>query len=170
MIVLLSKLFSVNSSIMGKFKRHLSYGLLQSRQAQQVVGGTDHVGVQLHASHTAKARASKSAPALHPAEDLLDPFALALTDSVTGVPSGPCIQTWRATALDLSQVRSDPSAAQESNERLVVIPFVASRWLAGFRRLRPWRFNSCAAAADSVSNAELTRMSTHNPLLFSMSA
>jgi hypothetical protein len=42
-------------------KRHLSWDRSQSTEAQQLVGSTDELGVQLHASDAAKASATKTA-------------------------------------------------------------------------------------------------------------
>ena len=126
MLVLLSKLFSVSCLSMGKLKRYLSCGSLQGTQTQQIVGGADLVGMQLHGVDAPKARASQSAPALHPAEELLDPFALALTDPVTGVPGSTRIQSRRAATFDLRHVRPNALAAQERDERLVVVPLVGT--------------------------------------------
>src|SRR5579863_8496490 len=112
-------------------QRHLSWERSQSAEPQQVVGSADKMGMQLHSSDAAKARATQPAPALHPAEDLLDPLALSLADRVTGVASGARIQPRGVAALNLRDVRADAAAAQPHHEGLVVIALVRAQtdWL-----------------------------------------
>lgn len=93
--------------------RHLSCGGLQSTESQQVVSGADQMRVQLNPGDAPEARASQAAVALHPTEDLLDPLALFLADPVARMPSRARIQSRRAAVLDLRNVWTNASAAQE---------------------------------------------------------
>src|SRR5579862_4361792 len=112
------------SSLIASLHRHLPCGRSQTTQPQQVVGGTDEMRVQLHSSDAPKARATKSAPGLHPAEDLLDPLTLSLTDPVALVARRARIEPGGVATLNLRNVRADALAAQKADEGLAVIALV----------------------------------------------
>jgi hypothetical protein len=114
------------SMVMSLFKRHLSCGGRQATETQQVVGGTDQMGVQLHASNAAHVHAAQASIGFHPPEDLLDPLALALTGPVAGVPGGTRIESGRLAALDLRDVRRNALAAQERHKVFGVIALVGT--------------------------------------------
>lgn len=114
------------SMVMSIFKRHLSCGRLQSREAQQVVGSAEQMSVQLHAGDAAEACATQTAVALHPAEDLLDPLALLLTDPVVRMPCGASVQSRRGSVLDLRDVRANTLAAQVRHKILGVLALVGA--------------------------------------------
>src|SRR6516165_1894519 len=117
----LYKRFPCSSMLITELQRHLPWERSQTTQPQQVIGRTHKVGVQLHAGNATKARATQSAPALHPAEDFLDPLALSLADPVALMPSRTGIEPWGIAALDLRNVRADAPAAKEVHKRLAVI-------------------------------------------------
>ena len=73
-------------------------GRLQSRHSQKVVSGADQVGGHLRFGLPDEACLSQSTYGLHPAEDLLDAFALSLADGVAAVPGSACIEA-RCDAL-----------------------------------------------------------------------
>src|SRR5262249_22618654 len=95
-------------------------------QPQQVVGGADEVGMQLHASDAAEARATQTTPALHPAEDLFDPLALSLADPVTRMPCRTSVQPRSPAPVNLGNVRANAAAAQKIHKRLAVITLLAT--------------------------------------------
>src|SRR6516164_8020344 len=115
------------SMLMAVLRRHLHWKQSQTTQPQQIVGGTDEVGMQLHSGNAAKACAPQATPALHPAEDLLDPLALSLTDPVALMSRGASIQPRSVTSLDLRYVRTDATAAQKLHEGLAVIALVRTQ-------------------------------------------
>ena len=77
-------------------------------------------------------------PTLKPEDpDFFNAFALSLTDPVTGVPGGAPIRPRCASALDLRQVRPNALAAQEIDERFVVVTLIAAETGWTEFRLRP---------------------------------
>src|SRR3974377_2355014 len=122
----LYKRFPCSSMLIAELQRHLPWERSQTTQPQQVIGRAHKVGVQLHAGNATKARATQSAPALHPAEDLLDPLALSLADPVALMPSRTVIEPWGMRALDLNNVRAGAPGAKEVHKGLAVIPLVAA--------------------------------------------
>src|SRR5262245_64866895 len=84
----------------------------ESTHAQQVVGRAHDVGVQLYAGESAHQRATKSAVSLHPAEDLLDAFALALAHRVARMTRGARVQPRGPAAFDSRDAWRDVAAAQ----------------------------------------------------------
>src|SRR5437588_12247706 len=105
--------------------RHLSRDRSQSTDAQQVVGGSDQVRVQLHTGEAAEAGAAQAAVRLHPTEDLFDALALLLADPVARVPRGPSVKTGSVPSIDLREVRTDGLAAQKVDERRAVVTLIS---------------------------------------------
>jgi hypothetical protein len=97
--------------------------------SQQVVGGAGEVCVHLNASGTDEARLAKPAVGLQPPEDLLDPFALALTDPVALVSRGAIVQPGSTPAVDPGDVRTDAASAQLLDEVPSVIALVTAQAL-----------------------------------------
>src|SRR6266511_1216726 len=60
----------------------------QFRDADQVVRGSDEVARELRSLEPDVARPAEPADRFHPAEDLLDQFAFALTDGIPDMPRG----------------------------------------------------------------------------------
>src|SRR6185369_3650202 len=102
---------------------------LQAAHAQQVVRRGGEVRLQLNASGADEACLAKATVGLQPAEDLLDSFALSLTDLVALVARRSLIQTRRAPALDPRDVRTDAPIAQALDEAAIVITLVAAQTL-----------------------------------------
>ncbi len=67
----------------GSLRTYLSRRDLQSSHPEQVVRRAHHVGDELRLHLSDEAALSESAYRFHPAEDLLDSFALLLTDRIT---------------------------------------------------------------------------------------
>src|SRR5215469_8520829 len=105
------------SMLIAVLQRHLRWERSQTTQPQQVVGGADEVGMQLHASDAAEARATQTTPALHPAEDLFDPFALSLADPVARMPCRTSVQPRSPAPVNLGNVRANAAAAQKMHKR-----------------------------------------------------
>src|SRR5687768_5833129 len=79
-------------SASGHLRAYLSCQRSQSSEPQQVVGSTDQVGMQLHAAKAACEGATQPAVGFHPAEDLFDPFALALAHRIAGMTGRAPVQ------------------------------------------------------------------------------
>jgi hypothetical protein len=71
------------SGLAGQCGRH------QFRDADQVVRSSYEVARELRSLEPDVARPSEPTDRLHPAEDLLNQFAFALTDGIPGMPYGP---------------------------------------------------------------------------------
>ena len=97
----------------------------QSTQPQQVVGSADQVGGQLGTLDPVEAGFAEAPDHLHPAEDLLDAFALPLAHRVGGVAGGAGIEPRRATAFDARNVRHDAPAAQPRHKGTGVVTAIA---------------------------------------------
>src|SRR5712691_2937388 len=99
--------FLAESSSLGPLWTHLSRRDLQSSHPEQVVRRADHVGGELRLHPSDETTLSESADRFHPAEDLLDSFALLLTHGITVMPRGARIQARGAATLDPSDVGCD---------------------------------------------------------------
>ena len=60
--------------------------------------------------------ARQTTPALHPAEDLLDPLALLLNDPMTTVSRRARVQARSVPPIDLRNARADAASAQKTDE------------------------------------------------------
>jgi hypothetical protein len=78
----------------------------QSRHAQEVVGTRCAVGVELRALEADEPTLSHAGHGLEPAEDLLDAFAMTLTDPVARVTRGSSVQARRDAPLYARDVRA----------------------------------------------------------------
>jgi hypothetical protein len=67
--------------------------------------GSNDVGRQLRLGDAHKARAPKPAHRFHPAEDLLDSFALSLTQRITAMACGARNRSWQRRARTTSARR-----------------------------------------------------------------
>src|SRR6267143_3275536 len=97
---------------MAILNRHLSWDRSQSTEAQQVVGRSDQVGVQLHAGEAAEAGAAQAPVRLHPTEDLFDALALLLADPVARMARGANVEPCSAASVNLRDVRSEEHTSE----------------------------------------------------------
>src|SRR3974377_1637224 len=114
------------SMLLAVLQRHLRWERSQTTEAQQVVGRAYEVGMQLHSGNAAKARAAQATPALHPAEDLLDPLALSLAHPVAVMTRCASVQPGGVAALDLCDVWANATPAKKTHKRLAVITLVGT--------------------------------------------
>src|SRR5882762_4141134 len=119
---------------MAILNRHLSWDWSQSTEAQQVVGRSDQVRVQLHAGEAAEACAAQAPVRLHPTEDLLDPLALLLADPVARMARGANVEPCSAASVNLRDVWPDGLVAQEIDERRAVVTLISPQ-AAGLQAL-----------------------------------
>src|SRR6266571_1885893 len=118
--------FLAESSSLGSLWTYLSRRDLQSSHPEQVVRRAHHVGGELRLHPSDEAALSESADRFHPAEDLLDSFALLLTERITVMPRGARIQARSAAALDPSAVGRDAASSEHRDEGLGVIALVGA--------------------------------------------
>src|SRR6187455_1059279 len=100
-------MFLIDSCSFGLLRRHLSCRRLQSRHAQQVVCSPYHVSGELRLRKADEPSFAQTANGLHPAEDLLDALAFALTHGVTPMPRGASIQPRGVAPFDACHMRCE---------------------------------------------------------------
>jgi hypothetical protein len=87
------------------------------------------------------ANLAQAAHGLEPAEDLFDPLALGLTDSIAAMAAGPLVDR---TVLLLCDMRGN-----------VVIALLAHELLAVIALVRPQSYTPQAAISSTISSAAL---------------
>jgi len=119
--------FLVKSTLLLSLPTDLSgWGELQSRDAQQIVGGANHISGELRLDLSDEAGFSESTYGLHPAKDFLEALSRLLAHGIALTARGACIQPRRNVILDLSDVRRDVALPEQFDERFVVIALVGS--------------------------------------------
>ena len=68
-------------------------GRHQSRDSEQIVGGSDQIGVHLHPFTASVASFAQTTDGLHPTERLLDAFTEPLAERVTRMTGGAGIES-----------------------------------------------------------------------------
>src|ERR1700676_5296395 len=100
-------------------------GRAESGDAEQVVGGSHQIGMQLGALEAAIASTAQAAHGLHPAEDLFDPLAYPLADRVADMTRGAAVERGTAgTTLIARDVWSDLERAAGRDELGSVVALV----------------------------------------------
>jgi hypothetical protein len=99
---------------------------LQTRHSEQVIRGADDVGGKLGLRQTHEAALTQAANRLHPAEDLLHPFALTLADGVALVACRARVKSRRAATLHPGDVGRDLASSEQRDEGLGVIALVGA--------------------------------------------
>src|SRR5215471_21326417 len=87
----------------------------QSSDAHQVVGSRDEIPGELRPLQPNEPRAAEPADRLHPAENLLNQWTLALTDRIADVPCGAPVDRAASSTRVLGDVRPHLSLAQVSH-------------------------------------------------------
>src|SRR6476469_3463048 len=105
-------------------------GSYQVHHPDKVVGGCHQIAGQLSLLQTEIARSSEPTDRLHPAKDLLDPFADALTDGIPNMTGGSAVDGAAPPTGVLRDMGPDLSLAEVSHTRLGVVALV--------RAQRPW--------------------------------
>src|SRR5712692_10746464 len=113
-------------------------GRHQSRHTDQVVRGSYEVARELRSLQPDVARASEPADRFHPAEDLLDQFAFALTDGIPDMPRGAPVDRAAPPTGVLRYVGRHLPLSEVRHAALGVVPLIrrqGARLEASFARL-----------------------------------
>lgn len=153
---------------------HLGFRIMSSLlfgHSEQVVRRTAEEGGHLRSCLPDESCLAQAAHRLEPAEDLLDPFSLALTDPVAFGAGGPTIEPRRLATLDACDMRTNPVFAQMGHEILHVIALVGAKrlWVdasapgAGEHRARGAVFGLCRVGHEDIDAQPAAVLHEHMP-------
>src|SRR5262249_53747253 len=120
--------------------------------SEQIVGGTNQIGVHLHPLAATVGRFAQTSDRLHPAKGFLDSFADRLADDITRLTGGARVESGTSRPrIILRHVRSNVECATGGNEAAGVVALIGAQ-------------GDAAAARPSFGGPRCSRPSLGHPL------